>query len=118
MARIGVAGSNNGTCICVGMVGHYPVAANAHPFRTMSPVKGAVLGLGMIGRHHARLQQTSPDVDFVGAVDPGGDRFGAVTDPEKIFPSIEALLDHEKPDFAIVAVPTEEHLAAARILAP
>ena len=44
-------------------------------------LRGAVLGLGMIGRHHARLLQASPDVDFAGAVDPGGDRFGAVHDP-------------------------------------
>ena len=45
-------------------------------------LRGAVLGLGMIGRHHARLLQTSPDVDF-----------------------------------AIVAVPTENHLDAVRTMA-
>ena len=37
----------------------------------------AVLGLGMIGRHHARLLQSMPGVRFAGAVDPGGDRFRA-----------------------------------------
>jgi len=33
-------------------------------------LRGAVLGLGMIGRHHARLLQASPRVAFAGAVDP------------------------------------------------
>ncbi len=80
-------------------------------------LRGAVLGLGMIGRHHARLLQASPRVAFVGAVDPGGDRFGMVQDPALLFASIEELLGHGAPDFAIVAVPTEEHLPAARELA-
>jgi len=55
-------------------------------------LRGAVLGLGMIGRHHARLLQASPDVDFVGAVDPDGDRFGSVHDPAKVFASPDELL--------------------------
>jgi predicted dehydrogenase len=78
-------------------------------------LRGAVLGLGMIGRHHARLLQASPEVEFVGAVDPGGDRFDAVHDPAKVFASIDALPDV---DFAIVAVPTEAHLDAVRAMAP
>jgi UDP-N-acetylglucosamine 3-dehydrogenase len=77
-------------------------------------LRGAVLGLGMIGRHHARLLQASPEVDFVGAVDPGGDRFGAVHDPAKVFASLD---DVPEVDFVIVAVPTEMHLEAARTVA-
>jgi UDP-N-acetylglucosamine 3-dehydrogenase len=80
-------------------------------------VRGAVIGLGMIGRHHARLLQTSPRVDFAGAVDPGGDRFGVVHDPDKLFADIGGLLRAGAPEFAIVAVPTEEHLATVRVLA-
>jgi predicted dehydrogenase len=76
-------------------------------------LRGAVLGLGMIGRHHARLLQASPDVEFVGAVDPDGDRFGAVHDPARVFASLDAL---PAVDFAIVAVPTEGHLEAVRAL--
>jgi predicted dehydrogenase len=82
-----------------------------------APLRGAVLGLGMIGRHHARLLQTSPRVTFVGAVDPGGDRYGAVGDPGAIHGSVAELLDRGRPDFAIVAVPTDEHLPVARELA-
>jgi UDP-N-acetylglucosamine 3-dehydrogenase len=78
---------------------------------------GAVIGLGMIGRHHARLLQDSERVRFAGAVDPGGDRFRAVHQPELVLDSVAALLDRGPLDFAIVAVPTELHLPVARELA-
>ena len=81
------------------------------------PLSGAVLGLGMIGRHHARILQSNSALRFAGAVDPGGDRFGAVRDPASVYASLDALLAAGVPDFAVVAVPTEEHVAAARALA-
>jgi predicted dehydrogenase len=71
----------------------------------------------MIGRHHARLLQSSPRVDFAGAVDPAGDRFGVVNDHARLFASIADLLRAGAPEFAIVSVPTEEHLAAVQVLA-
>src|SRR5919107_5965035 len=80
-------------------------------------LRGAVLGLGMIGRHHARILQTTPGVDFAGAVDPGGDRFRAVHDPERLYTSLDDLLRGGAPDFAIVSVPTEEHVACVERLA-
>ena len=80
-------------------------------------LRGAVLGLGMIGRHHARLLQASSRVNFAGAVDPGGDRFGTVQDSTLVYGSIAELLGAGPLDLAIVAVPTEEHLPAARELA-
>jgi UDP-N-acetylglucosamine 3-dehydrogenase len=86
----------------------------AHP---PAPPRGAVLGLGMIGRHHARLLQTSPRVTFAGAVDPGGDRYGSVGDRAAIHGSVAELIERGRPDFAIVAVPTEEHLPVACELA-
>jgi predicted dehydrogenase len=78
---------------------------------------GAVIGLGMIGRHHARLLQASERVQFAGAVDPGGDRFRAVHQPEFVFDSVAALLASGPLEFAIVAVPTELHLPVAQQLA-
>ena len=60
----------------------------------------------MIGRHHARILQSAGAGAFAGAVDPGGDRFGALHDGSLLFGSIEELLARSKPDFAIVAVPT------------
>jgi UDP-N-acetylglucosamine 3-dehydrogenase len=80
-------------------------------------LRGALLGLGMIGRHHARLLQTTPRVQFAGAVDPGGDAFGAITDPSKLFATTAELLAAGPVDFAIVAVPTDEHLGAVTELA-
>jgi UDP-N-acetylglucosamine 3-dehydrogenase len=80
--------------------------------------RGAVIGLGMIGRHHARLLQSSDRVEFAGAVDPGGDRHRAVHDPALVFSSTEGLLGATGDvDFAIVAVPTELHLPVAELLA-
>jgi len=77
---------------------------------------GAVLGLGMIGRHHARLLQSMPGVRFAGAVDPGGDRFGALHESTLLYASLDDLLAGTTPDFAIVAVPTDEHLPAVEAL--
>ena len=70
-----------------------------------------------MGRHHARILQSSPRVTFAGAVDPGGDRWGVVRDPALVFDSIEAAVAAGPIDLAIVAVPTEDHLAIARDLA-
>jgi UDP-N-acetylglucosamine 3-dehydrogenase len=78
--------------------------------------RGAVIGLGMVGRHHARLLQSSDRVQFAGAVDPGGDRYRAVHDPRLVFDSVAALLAAGPVEFAIVAVPTELHLPLAREL--
>jgi UDP-N-acetylglucosamine 3-dehydrogenase len=78
-----------------------------------------VLGLGMMGRHHARILQSHPDMRLAGAVDPGGDRHGAVHDPSLVLDTLGELLDVPAgpPDFAVIAVPTEEHLGAVRELA-
>lgn len=79
--------------------------------------RGAVIGLGMMGRHHARVLQGSERVEFAGAVDPGGDRYRAVYDPALVFASLEELLASGAPDFAVVSVPTELHPEVAGILA-
>ena len=71
----------------------------------------------MMGRHHARLLQASTRVTFAGAIDPGGDRFDAIRDPALVFGSLEAALASGPIDLAIVAVPTEDHLSAATVLA-
>lgn len=78
------------------------------------PLRGAVIGLGMMGRHHARILQQHPSLSLVGAVDPGGDLHRAVSDPRLLHGSIAALLAAgERPDFAVIATPTDEHAPAA-----
>jgi UDP-N-acetylglucosamine 3-dehydrogenase len=80
-------------------------------------LRGAVLGLGMMGRNHARLLQASPRVEFAGAVDGAGDVHRALHDPASLHGSLDELLDAGRPDFAIVALPTDQHAEAAIRLA-
>lgn len=70
-----------------------------------------------MGRHHARILQSTPRVEFAGAIDPGGDRWGVVRDPALLFATLADALAAGPIDLAIVAVPTEDHLAVARDLA-
>src|ERR1700749_2423152 len=84
--------------------------------RSQQPLRGAVIGLGMIGRHHARLLQGAERVKFAGAVDPAGDRYRSVHDPSRVFDSVSALLADGPLDLAVVAVPTDAHLTVAREL--
>jgi len=73
--------------------------------------------LGTIGRHHARVVQASARVKLVGAVDPLGDRFGAVARREDVFSSVAELLDDRPVDLAIIATPATHHAAVAIELA-
>jgi predicted dehydrogenase len=79
-------------------------------------LRAVVLGLGMIGRHHARILQSLDGVEFAGAADPAGDRYGAVQDPSLVFSSIDELFDRSRPQIAVVALPTEEHVTASERL--
>lgn len=76
----------------------------------------AVIGLGMIGRHHARLLQSTDRASFAGAVDPAGDRHGSLHDPGLCVATLDELLDRGPLDAAVVAVPTVEHLPVAGAL--
>jgi UDP-N-acetylglucosamine 3-dehydrogenase len=74
-----------------------------------------LVGLGQMGRHHARILSTSPEVEFVGAVDPMGDRHNAMRSGS-VFDTIDELLA-EGIDSAILAVPTAHHFDVAIQLA-
>lgn len=74
-----------------------------------------LVGLGQMGRHHARVLATSEDVEFVGFVDPLGDRH-RVTRGAKLFESVDALLDAGV-EACVVAVPTAHHHQVALHLA-
>lgn len=66
-----------------------------------------LVGLGQMGRHHARILSESSDIDFVGAVDPMGDRHRAMRRGE-VFETVDELLTAGV-DAAVVAVPTAHH---------
>lgn len=74
-----------------------------------------LVGLGMMGRHHARILSESQEIEFVGAVDPTGDRHRSMR-RGKVFAEVAQLLE-EGVDAAIVAVPTAEHHPVALQLA-
>ncbi|MGY6499249.1 MAG: Gfo/Idh/MocA family oxidoreductase [Microcella sp.] len=78
-------------------------------------LRAGLLGVGMMGRHHARALRELDGVDLVAIADPGGDPHG-VAGELPILPDIDALIDAGI-DIAVVAVPTAFHEAAALRLA-
>ena len=85
----------------------------------MTRLRAGLLGLGMMGRHHARVLRSLEGVELVAVADPGGDHFGAA-DGMEVLPDVESLIAVGI-DYCMVAVPTASHdevgltLAAAGI---
>ena len=78
-------------------------------------LRAGLIGVGMMGRHHARVLRELDGVDLVAIADPGGDPHG-VAGSLPILPDIDALIA-EGVDIAVVAVPTRFHEDAALTLA-
>jgi UDP-N-acetylglucosamine 3-dehydrogenase len=78
-------------------------------------LRAGLLGVGMMGRHHARVLREVDDVELVAIADPGGDQHG-VAAGLTVLPDVEGLIDAGI-DVAIVAVPTRFHYEAAMTLA-
>jgi len=78
-------------------------------------LRAGLLGVGMMGRHHARVLRELPGVELVAIADPGGDPHG-VAGSLPILPDIDALIAAGI-DIAVVAVPTRFHEEAALKLA-
>jgi predicted dehydrogenase len=70
----------------------------------------AVIGAGSIGRQHARLVAADPDCELAAIVDPIPDA-RALADELRAswYPDHQAMLAHDVPDGAIVAVPNAAH---------
>ncbi|GAA1051950.1 MULTISPECIES: Gfo/Idh/MocA family protein [Dietzia] len=81
----------------------------------MANLRAGLIGLGMMGRHHARVLGSLEGVDLVAAVDPGGDKHNAMG-PNLVVPSIQQLLKRNL-DYCVVAVPTAFHEESALELA-
>lgn len=81
----------------------------------MTALRAGLLGIGMMGRHHARVLREVDGVDLVAVADPGGDPHGVAGDLE-VLPDVHALIDAGI-DMAVVAVPTRFHEEAAIALA-
>ncbi|XTZ16629.1 Gfo/Idh/MocA family protein [Micromonospora echinospora] len=69
-------------------------------------LRAGLIGLGAMGRNHARVLSTLDGVELVGIVDPAGDPTGQLRAP--VFPTLEELLALGV-DYAVVACPTALH---------
>ncbi len=81
----------------------------------MAHLRAGLIGLGMMGRHHARVLRALDGVDLVAVADPGGDPHKVAGDLE-VLPHIEALIAAGV-DYVTVAVPTIYHEDIALTLA-
>lgn len=82
---------------------------------TSQNLRVGLIGLGSMGRHHARVIRATEGMDLVAVADPGGDRFG-VAGELPLLPDVQALIDAGL-DAAMVAVPTIYHEDVALALA-
>ncbi|MBV7364134.1 Gfo/Idh/MocA family oxidoreductase [Actinomycetaceae bacterium TAE3-ERU4] len=81
----------------------------------MSNLRVGLIGLGSMGRHHARVIRETEGVDLVAVADPGGDRFSVAGELE-VLPDVKSLIKAGI-DAAVVAVPTVYHEETALELA-
>ena len=78
-------------------------------------LRAGLIGLGMMGRHHARNLKALDGVDLVAVADAHGDPHGAAPGYD-VLPDIDALIGAGI-DYAVVAVPTQFHKDVALALA-
>ncbi|MEE6273020.1 Gfo/Idh/MocA family protein [Georgenia wangjunii] len=81
----------------------------------MANLRAGLIGIGSMGRHHARVIRETEGMDLVAIADPGGDKFAVAKDLE-VLPDVEALIAAGI-DTAMVAVPTIYHEEVALKLA-
>jgi len=81
----------------------------------MADLRVGLLGLGMMGRNHARVLSSMEGVELTVVADPGGDRYGAAG-AARLVGSVTEMIRHGI-DMAVVAVPTAGHLEAGLELA-
>lgn len=81
----------------------------------MTHLKAGLIGLGMMGRHHARVLRELEGVELVAVADAFGDPHG-VAEGLNVCASVDELID-QGIDMAVVAVPTILHEEVALKLA-
>ncbi|NUR26152.1 MAG: Gfo/Idh/MocA family oxidoreductase [Catenulispora sp.] len=78
-------------------------------------LRAGLIGLGMMGRHHARVLGSLDGVELVAVADPGGDAHGAANG-RPVLKDVHELIAAGI-DFAVVAVPTVFHTETGLALA-
>ena len=81
----------------------------------MSNLRAGMIGLGMMGRHHARVLGSLDGVDLVAVADPAGDPHG-VAPGHDIHSTVNELIEIGI-DYCVVAVPTIYHEEVGMALA-
>lgn len=81
----------------------------------MSNLRAGLIGLGMMGRHHARVLSSLDGVDLVGVADPCGDVYGAAGG-RHVRQNVHQLIELGL-DYCAVVVPTEYHTPVGLALA-
>ncbi|PRQ10308.1 dehydrogenase [Corynebacterium sp. 13CS0277] len=81
----------------------------------MGNLRAGLIGLGMMGRHHARVLHGLDGVDLVAVADAQGDPHGVAGDAQ-LLSSVEDLIA-QKLDYCVVAVPTSLHYEIGAALA-
>ena len=81
-------------------------------------LKAAVIGVGSMGRNHARVYRESALAKLVGVADASKETAAKVGQMRGVpaYDNIEELLDKEKPEVVTIAVPTEAHLETAKLV--
>jgi predicted dehydrogenase len=80
----------------------------------VTSIRVAVIGVGHLGRHHARIMAALPGATLVGVVDINGPRAQEVAAQHGTRAFTDALEVLDLVDAVSIAVPTESHLAVAR----
>ena len=87
-----------------------------HSIQPLQPTRVALIGVGSMGRNHARVYSEMPDVELVGIADANevaaqavAHRHGAVA-----YADYARMLDELHPDAVSIAVPTVHHLTVAK----
>lgn len=77
---------------------------------SQDPLRVGVIGVGRMGRHHARVMSREDDVEFLGVLDADAARAADTVETHGgvAFDSLEALLA-ARPDAVVVATPTTTH---------
>ena len=82
----------------------------------MTTLRAGLIGLGMMGRNHARVLASLDGVELVGVCDPTGGLPGAAPAGVPVVKQLHELLGFGI-DYAVVATPTQYHREAAHALA-
>ena len=73
----------------------------------MTNLRAGIIGLGMMGRHHARNLRAIDGVDLIAVADAAGDPHG-VAEGLEVLPNVDALIE-QKLDYVVISAPTMYH---------